>query len=42
MKGKVVSPRPENSALDLSKIAEAGYTPRDWEEELAEYVEQLH
>jgi dTDP-4-dehydrorhamnose 3,5-epimerase len=41
MKGKVVSPRPENSALDLSKIAEAGYSPRDWEEELAEYVEAL-
>lgn len=41
MKGKVVSPRPENSALDLSKIAETGYSPRDWEEELGKYINYL-
>ncbi len=33
-----VSPRPVNSALDLSKISNAGYTPRDWEESLKAYV----
>ena len=36
-----VSPRPANSALDLSKLEAAGYLPRDWEEELAEYVASL-
>ena len=33
-----VSPRPEHSALDLSKIKAAGYTPADWEETLEAYV----
>ena len=33
-----VSPRPEHSALDLSKISAAGYAPADWEESLKEYV----
>ena len=33
-----VSPRPEHSALDLSKIEAAGYTPADWEETLEAYV----
>lgn len=36
-----VSPRPVNSALDLSKICAAGYTPPDWERELEEYVAEL-
>ena len=36
-----VSPRPVHSALDLSKLEAAGYLPRDWEEELAEYVAAL-
>ena len=33
-----VSPRPVHSALDLSKIEAAGYTPADWEESLKAYV----
>lgn len=36
-----ISPRPVHSALDLSKIEGVGFTPRDWEEELVEYVESL-
>ena len=36
-----VSPRPARSALDLSKLEAAGFSPRDWEEELAEYVAAL-
>ncbi|WP_043165698.1 SDR family oxidoreductase, partial [Bifidobacterium callitrichos] len=33
-----VSPRPVHSALDLSKIEQAGYTPADWETSLKEYI----
>ncbi|PST45432.1 dTDP-4-dehydrorhamnose reductase, partial [Bifidobacterium callitrichos] len=33
-----VSPRPVHSALDLTKIEQAGYTPADWETSLREYV----
>ena len=36
-----VAPRPEHSALDLSKIRAAGYAPRDWTESLSEYLEHL-
>lgn len=36
-----IAPRPEYSDLDLSKIGEAGFEPRDWEEELAEYLATL-
>ena len=36
-----VAPRPARSSLDLSKIEAAGFSPRDWEEELAEYVSAL-
>lgn len=36
-----VAPRPEHSALDLAKLEATGFTPRDWEEELAEYLETL-
>ena len=36
-----VSPRPVHSALCLKKIEAAGFTPRDWEDELAEYVARL-
>ena len=36
-----VSPRPVHSALSLEKIEAAGYTPRDWEEELGEYLARL-
>ena len=36
-----IAPRPEHSDLDLSKICAAGFEPRDWEMELAEYLETL-
>ena len=36
-----VAPRPAHSALDLSKLEAAGFTPRDWEDELAEYLGRL-
>ena len=36
-----VAPRPAHSALDLSKIEASGFRPRDWEEELAEYLSGL-
>ena len=36
-----VSPRPAHSALSLEKIEAAGFAPRDWEAELAEYVASL-
>ena len=35
------SPRPEHSAFDLAKIEAAGFTPRDWEDELRDYVRAL-
>ena len=36
-----IAPRPVHSALDLAKLADAGFTPRDWEEELEEYLDEL-
>lgn len=36
-----VAPRPEHSALDLSKVRAAGYAPRDWTESLSEYVDTI-
>ena len=39
--GGPVAPRPERSDLDLSKITAAGFSPRDWEDELAEYLGTL-
>lgn len=33
-----VSPRPEHSAMDLSKIVAVGFNPPDWEQRLDEYV----
>lgn len=33
-----VSPRPEHSAMDLSKIRAVGFNPPDWERRLVEYV----
>ena len=36
-----VAPRPAHSALDLSKIEATGFHPRDWEEELVEYLGRL-
>jgi dTDP-4-dehydrorhamnose 3,5-epimerase/reductase len=35
-----VAPRPLNSVLDLTKIESAGFTPRDWHENLQEYIEK--
>lgn len=32
------APRPLLSTLDLTKIKQAGYTPRDWREDLREYI----
>ncbi|ADB29655.1 dTDP-4-dehydrorhamnose reductase [Kribbella flavida DSM 17836] len=37
--GKVIAPRPANSALDLSALEAVGITMRDWREALAEYLE---
>ena len=34
-----IAPRPEHSALDLSKIEVAGFEPRDWEKELVDYFD---
>ena len=36
-----VAPRPAHSDLDLSKIRAAGFLPRDWEDELREYLTNL-
>ena len=36
-----VAPRPRHSDLDLSKIEATGFHPRDWESELAEYLDGL-
>ena len=36
-----IAPRPVHSALDLSKLEAAGFTPRDWEEELDGYLDEL-
>lgn len=33
-----ISPRPEHSAMDLSKIQSIGFNPPDWEQELDGYV----
>ena len=38
---QVFAPRPANSALDLSKLIAAGFTPRDHRDALAEYLHQL-
>jgi dTDP-4-dehydrorhamnose 3,5-epimerase len=37
--GKNLAPRPQHSALDLSRIQAAGFTPGDWRELLAAYLE---
>ena len=36
-----VAPRPAHSDLDLSKICAVGFSPRDWEEELRDYLSNL-
>lgn len=35
-----VAPRPLNSVLDLTKIESTGFRPRDWREDLREYVKK--
>jgi dTDP-4-dehydrorhamnose reductase len=34
------APRPLNSVLDLAKIESAGFRPRDWREDLREYIKK--
>lgn len=36
-----IAPRPHYSALDLSKLESTGFVPRDWEEDLEEYLKGL-
>ena len=36
-----IAPRPRHSALDLSKIEAAGFSPCDWEEKLGEYLASM-
>ena len=36
-----IAPRPVHSALDLGKLEAAGFHPRDWEEELSDYLDEL-
>ena len=36
-----VAPRPRFSVLDLSKLEAAGFSSRDWEEELSDYIKGL-
>ena len=36
-----VAPRPPHSALDLAKLEATGFSPRDWEEQLEEYLAHL-
>ena len=36
-----VAPRPVHSDLDLSRLCAAGFSPRDWEDELREYLSNL-
>jgi dTDP-4-dehydrorhamnose 3,5-epimerase/reductase len=35
-----IAPRPLNSTFDLSKIKAIGFEPRDWHDDLAEYVKK--
>lgn len=36
-----IAPRPVHSALDLTKLADTGFVPRNWEQELADYLADL-
>ena len=38
--GKLSSPRPVHSALDLSKLEATGFTPTDWRTDLEEYIKK--
>ncbi len=35
-----IAPRPKHSDFDLSKIEATGFNPRDWQEDLAEYIKK--
>lgn len=35
-----IAPRPLNSTLDLAKIEATGFTPRNWKEDLKDYIEK--
>ena len=35
-----IAPRPLQSTLDLSKIMTTGFEPKDWRDDLAEYVKK--
>jgi len=35
-----VSPRPLNSTMNLSKLEAIGFTPRDWRDDLADYIKK--
>lgn len=35
-----IAPRPLQSTLDLAKIESTGFTPRDWKEDLLEYIQK--
>jgi dTDP-4-dehydrorhamnose 3,5-epimerase/reductase len=37
--GKVSSPRPVQSALDMDKITATGFDPHDWREDLQKYIQ---
>jgi len=36
-----IAPRPLLSEMDLNKITEAGFTPRNWQDALDEYIQEL-
>lgn len=38
--GKVASERPKYSSFDLSKLKSVGYKPRDWREDLKDYIKK--
>lgn len=38
--GKVSSPRPVHSGLNLAKLEQTGFVPRDWRDNLKEYIEK--
>ena len=37
--GKISSPRPTQSGLDLTKIKKTGFAPHDWRKDLHDYIE---
>ena len=37
----IVAARPQNSALDLTKLEDTGFIPHNWEEELKDYISNM-